>query len=57
LTNAKLTSQTGWKPKTDFEDGLAITIDWYRNHQTWIQHVKSGEYRRFYELNYASRAQ
>jgi dTDP-glucose 4,6-dehydratase len=57
LTNAKLTKETGWSPKTNFESGLAATVDWYRKHQTWIQHVKSGEYRRFYELNYASRSQ
>jgi dTDP-glucose 4,6-dehydratase len=57
LTNAKLTDQTGWEPQTDFETGLAVTVDWYRKNQAWIQHVKSGEYRRFYELNYATRRQ
>jgi dTDP-glucose 4,6-dehydratase len=55
LTNAKLTRETGWEPLMDFERGLSATIDWYRTHQNWVQHVKSGEYRRFYELNYAGR--
>ncbi len=41
----------------DFEKGLAATIDWYRANQTWVQHVKTGEYRQFYELNYANRTQ
>lgn len=56
LTNEKLTEQTGWKPRMDFETGLAVTIDWYRRNQSWVEHVKSGEYRNFYEINYAHRA-
>ncbi len=56
LTNRKLTSQTGWEPRMDFERGLNATIDWYRANQGWVKRVQSGEYRRFYELNYANRA-
>ncbi|HEX3684720.1 MAG TPA: dTDP-glucose 4,6-dehydratase [Bryobacteraceae bacterium] len=56
LTNRKLTRQTGWEPQMDFETGLAATVDWYRANQSWVQHVKSGEYRHFYEINYAHRA-
>jgi dTDP-glucose 4,6-dehydratase len=55
LTNEKLTRQTGWRPQMDFETGLAVTIDWYRANQSWVEHVKSGEYRHFYEINYARR--
>ena len=25
----------GWEPKTDFEDGLKKTIDWYRENEWW----------------------
>lgn len=57
LTNEKLTKQTGWTPQMDFDRGLSTTIDWYRSNQTWVQRVKSGDYRHFYELNYAQRAQ
>jgi dTDP-glucose 4,6-dehydratase len=56
LTNAKLTQETGWGPRMNFEQGLAATVEWYRNNREWVQHVKSGEYRHFYELNYANRA-
>ena len=28
-----------------FEQGLAETVDWYRTHSTWIEHVRSGAYR------------
>jgi dTDP-glucose 4,6-dehydratase len=55
LTNRKLTSQTGWGPRVDFDNGLNATIEWYRSNQGWVRHVKSGEYRHFYELNYSNR--
>jgi dTDP-glucose 4,6-dehydratase len=55
LTNEKLTRETGWEPAMDFDTGLAITIDWYRSNRGWVEHVKSGEYRHFYEMNYAQR--
>jgi len=55
LTNEKLTSATGWQPEMDFDRGLAATIDWYRTHREWMQHIKSGEYLKFYELNYVNR--
>lgn len=55
LTNDKLTRETGWRPQVNFDEGLAATIQWHRDNQDWVAHVKSGEYQRFYELNYASR--
>ena len=57
LTNAKLTRQTGWEPRMHFDEGLRLTIDWYRNNSEWVRRVKTGEYRNFYELNYANRSE
>lgn len=57
LTNDKLTKETGWEPVINFDQGLMATIDWYRTNQDWVSRVKSGEYRHFYELNYANRAE
>jgi dTDP-glucose 4,6-dehydratase len=56
LSSEKLTNETGWTPQMDFDRGLATTIDWYRNNQEWVRHVKSGEYQKFYDLNYGNRA-
>ena len=55
LSSRKLTQETGWEPQVSFEKGLALTIDWYRNNPAWTERVKSGEYRAFYQLNYANR--
>jgi dTDP-glucose 4,6-dehydratase len=56
LTTAKLSRETGWSPVVDFDSGLSATVDWYRKNRAWIDRVKSGEYRHFYEVNYANRA-
>jgi dTDP-glucose 4,6-dehydratase len=56
LSSEKLMRETGWSPQMDFDNGLASTIEWYRNNQEWVRRVKSGEYQKFYELNYAGRA-
>jgi len=55
LTNQKLTSKTGWEPRMDFEHGLDKTVEWYKANRDWVRRVKTGEYREFYELNYAGR--
>jgi len=55
LSSEKLMRETGWKPVMDFETGLAGAIDWYRSHAPWIERVRSGAYRTYYEKNYGHR--
>ncbi len=55
LSSAKIERETGWKPETPFEQGLAATIAWYGEHEEWVRHVKSGEYQTYYERNYGDR--
>ena len=45
----------GWAPQTTLEDGLSATVDWYRANRDWWEPIKSGEYRRYYEEQYAGR--
>jgi dTDP-glucose 4,6-dehydratase len=45
----------GWQPRRTFEDGLAETVEWYRTNRAWWEPLKSGEYRAYYERQYASR--
>jgi dTDP-glucose 4,6-dehydratase len=45
----------GWAPKHSFESGLTETVDWYRTHRDWWEPIKSGEFRAYYERQYASR--
>jgi dTDP-glucose 4,6-dehydratase len=52
---AKAESELGWKPLTTWERGLQLTIDWYRENQDWVAHVKSGAYREYYDQMYGER--
>jgi dTDP-glucose 4,6-dehydratase len=42
---AKAESELGWYPTVAFEDGLAATVAWYKDHAGWIERVRSGVYR------------
>jgi dTDP-glucose 4,6-dehydratase len=55
LTSEKMERELGWTPQMDFEQGLRLTIDWYRAHSEWVQRVRSGAYREYYEQNYGGR--
>lgn len=52
---SKATRELGWKPEVEFRDGLQNTIDWYLSHTDWIDNIRSGEYRTYYETQYAVR--
>jgi dTDP-glucose 4,6-dehydratase len=45
----------GWEPARRVEDGLADTVAWYRDNRAWWEPLKSGEYRAYYERQYAER--
>lgn len=52
---AKIQRELGWRPRFSFEQALADTVDWYLAHGPWIESVRSGEYRRWLDLNYGER--
>lgn len=43
---SKLQRELDWRPKQDFESGLALTVRWYLENSAWIERVTSGKYRR-----------
>ena len=45
----------GWSPQHSFVDGLSQTVEWYRANRAWWEPLKSGEYRAYYEHQYARR--
>jgi dTDP-glucose 4,6-dehydratase len=55
LSSEKLMRETGWQPVMNFETGLARTIEWYRANAGWVERVRSGAYRTYYERNYGNR--
>jgi dTDP-glucose 4,6-dehydratase len=51
LSSAKVRA-LGWEPRVRFEEGLAATVDWYRENGWWWEPIRSGEYRAYYERQY-----
>ena len=47
--------ELGWRPEIPFADGLAQTIRWYAENQSWIEGVRSGSYRTYYQKHYGLR--
>uniref|UniRef100_A0A7C4QPW8 dTDP-glucose 4,6-dehydratase n=1 Tax=Schlesneria paludicola TaxID=360056 RepID=A0A7C4QPW8_9PLAN len=52
---SKARRELDWSPRVTFRQGLQDTIDWYLSHQDWVARIKSGEYRRYYEVQYGAR--
>lgn len=52
---SKINRELGWKPSVTFEQGLAITIDWYLSNKEWLRHVTTGEYQAYYQDTYSNR--
>jgi dTDP-glucose 4,6-dehydratase len=45
----------GWTSRCSLEEGLAETVEWYRDNRAWWEPIKSGEYREYYRQQYAER--
>jgi dTDP-glucose 4,6-dehydratase len=52
LSSQKLRDELGWEAEVRFDDGLARTVDWYRENEDWWSPIRSGEYRDYYEKHY-----
>ena len=52
---SKLKRELGWEPTQPFEHLLSATIDWYLANEKWLDEVTSGDYRKYYDLQYTQR--
>jgi len=55
IDSTKLQNKLGWKPSLQFEEGIALTIDWYLENQQWLDNVTSGNYQKYYDNMYGNR--
>ncbi len=53
---SKIKTELGWMPKINFENGLKMTIEWYKNNENWWKKIKSGEYQKYYGKQYGNSA-
>ena len=51
----KISKELSWSPEYGFEQALEATINWYLDHLDWVKSVRTGEYRKWIEINYENR--
>jgi len=44
-----------WGPRVGLDEGLAATVEWYRDNEAWWRPIKSGSFRDYYRRLYADR--
>jgi dTDP-glucose 4,6-dehydratase len=55
IDSSKLETQLHWRPLIPFDAGLRETIEWYRANPGWVDNVRSGAYRTYYDRMYRQR--
>ena len=51
----KLENELDWKPKYNFDTGIAMTIEWYLDNRQWWENILSGEYTDYYNKMYSNK--
>lgn len=55
MDSSKIRKDLGWKPAHSFEEAMNKTVDWYLNNRPWLEHIRSGEYVKYYDTLYRDR--
>lgn len=51
---SKIERELGWKPQESFETGIRKTVEWYLENTTWVDQIRSGDYKKWIEQHYGS---
>ena len=49
IDSTKIERELGWGLTHDFESGIKETVKWYQDNESWINDIKTGEYRKVYK--------
>jgi len=55
IDSSKIQDELGWKPQFSFEQAIEHTIDWYLENKQWWSRIISGDYLKYYDLQYNKR--
>ena len=50
----KINRELGWKPAETFDTGIRKTVEWYLEHQEWVQGITSGDYQKWIQTQYTT---
>jgi dTDP-glucose 4,6-dehydratase len=48
-------NELDWSPQVGFDAGLAATVEWYLQNPEWVERIRSGAYREYYQQQYGER--
>ncbi|MDP2303995.1 MAG: dTDP-glucose 4,6-dehydratase [Ignavibacteria bacterium] len=52
---SKIENELGWKPSFNFETAIDYTIKWYLENQKWWERIISGDYQKYYSIQYSAK--
>jgi len=55
INSNKIRQELGWQPEFQFSNALKETINWYKKNKLWWGRIISGDYLRYYKLQYSDR--
>jgi dTDP-glucose 4,6-dehydratase len=53
MDTRKIERELDWRPRETFETGIRKTVNWYLQHEDWVQDVTSGGYRQWIAKHYS----
>lgn len=56
IDSTKIQTELGWVPEFRFEEAICKTIDWYLENENWWKRIMSGDYQKYYELQYGRKS-
>lgn len=54
INSSKIKNELNWQPKYSFENSLSNTISWYLSNKSWWQKILTGDYLKYYKLQYGN---
>lgn len=55
IDSTKIRDELGWGLSCSFEDGLTETIQWYLTNREWLDKIRNGDYKEYYDRMYVNR--
>lgn len=55
IDSSKISKELNWNPEFEFEEAISHTIKWYLENKNWWNRIISGEYKKYYQLQYGAK--
>lgn len=55
VNSGKMQRELGWKPRREMNEALGALVRWYRDHNDWLDAIRSQAYLSYYDTQYRDR--